>query len=462
MSKVTDSVDLPDGGPSGVDGVASSADGPSPDSRWRPQISVFSERVAHRAEAALRPGGPTSELLQDGDALRAALDELRWQHEQLVLADTELRAQLDELTSAASALEAERTRWRRLFDAIGEGALETDQGGVVLEANAAAGQIFGVEPRYLVGKPLSAFARADDGARLNTALAELQGRAEFALELDLSITTRSGEVRPLHFRAKNVDAGRLLWLCHRNDSSEHAARAPHSPRAGGHEGDTAARERPAQAVANELRAPAHAILGWTALLRHGDLDRPTMDRGLDAIERNTRVQAELVDTLLDLTRVVSQKLSISRASVDLTEIVEDVIDAQQGEASRKNVLLGADLQKRVVVHGDADRLAQIATHLVTHALRATSPGGRVHVRVERRSDLGSLTVTDTGRGIRPDALPHVFDYFQSGKDAGAIGPGLSLFLVKRLVELHDGSVWADSKGEGRGATYTAVFPIGER
>jgi signal transduction histidine kinase len=213
---------------------------------------------------------------------------------------------------------------------------------------------------------------------------------------------------------------------------------------------------------HELRTPLNAILGWTTLLRTGRVDGPTAQRALETIERNARAQAHLIDELQDLARVVTGNLQLELADVDPRSVVEAAVAAQAPAADARQIRLHRDIaQPAVPVRADFGRLRQVIGNLLANAIRLSPEGGQVTVRVDSGAQAVRISVADTGPGIAPELLPRLFDRF--GQDDGAAGHrrgGLGLTIVRRLVELHGGTVSADSAGEGQGATFTVRIPTG--
>jgi signal transduction histidine kinase/ActR/RegA family two-component response regulator len=215
-------------------------------------------------------------------------------------------------------------------------------------------------------------------------------------------------------------------------------------------------------VSHELRTPLTPMLTWVRLLRTARLDPGTTTRALEAIERNARSQAQLVEDLLDVSRIITGKLRLDARAVTLESIAEAALDAVRPAADAKGIALDAALEPGVVVTGDPDRLQQVLWNLVSNAVKFTPRGGRVEVSLERAGDHAQVTVHDTGVGIRLEFLPFVFDRFRQA-DASPTrvhgGLGLGLAIVRHLVELHGGSVEAASEGEGRGATFAVRLPL---
>jgi signal transduction histidine kinase len=218
-------------------------------------------------------------------------------------------------------------------------------------------------------------------------------------------------------------------------------------------------------LSHELRTPLTPVLGWVNLLRAGGgvaSDPNLIRQGLDSIERNARLQARLVDDLLDISRIVSGKLRLEWEPVDLCAVVEAAVEAVRPEAAARGVVVAvAGPGCPVVVRGAPVRLQQIASNLLANAVKFTPDGGSVSARVEAGGGEARVTVSDTGIGIAPEFLPHVFDRFRQadGTTTRAYGGlGLGLAIVRALTELHGGWVQAESEGEGRGATFTFAVP----
>ena len=217
-------------------------------------------------------------------------------------------------------------------------------------------------------------------------------------------------------------------------------------------------------VSHELRTPLNAILGWTTMLRGGKLDAAATAKALEVVERNARAQAELVEDLLDISRIGSGKLRLEVRQVNLAAIVENVVASHLPAAQAKGVRIEKVVDVTAcAVQGDPGRLEQIVSNLISNAVKFTPKGGRVDVRCRRAGSRMEIVVRDTGKGIPPEFLPHVFDRFRQA-DASLTrqhrGLGLGLTLVKFLVEQHGGTIRAESEGEGRGATFTVSLPDG--
>jgi PAS domain S-box-containing protein len=216
-------------------------------------------------------------------------------------------------------------------------------------------------------------------------------------------------------------------------------------------------------VSHELRTPLTAILGWAHLLRANQLDENGAVRALETIERNARAQSQLIDDLLDVSRIITGKLRLDVRQVDPGSFIQAAIDSLRPAAEAKDVRIQKVMDTGVSsVAGDPARLQQVVWNLLSNAIKFTDKGGRVQIRLERINSYVEIAVSDTGAGIVPEFLPHVFERFRQA-DMGTTrqhgGLGLGLAIVRHLVELHGGTVQAESAGEGKGATFIVKLPV---
>ena len=216
-------------------------------------------------------------------------------------------------------------------------------------------------------------------------------------------------------------------------------------------------------LSHELRTPLNAILGWAQILRAAEPTAPDLGQGLETIERNARLQAQLIEDLLDMSRIISGKVRLDVQRVDLSAVIDSAVETVRPAAEAKGVRLGKLLDPHAgPVRGDPGRLQQVVWNLLSNAIKFTPRGGRVEVALERVNSLVEITVSDTGVGISSDFLPYVFERFRQA-DASSTrhhgGLGLGLSIVKHLAELHGGTVDAKSAGEGKGASFIVNLPL---
>ena len=216
-------------------------------------------------------------------------------------------------------------------------------------------------------------------------------------------------------------------------------------------------------LSHELRTPLTPILGWAKLLKSGRGDESLINQGLDAIERNARLQTRLIDDLLDISRIVSGKLHFDAEPTDLCAVMEAAIETVRDKATQRGVELKVEmLDAPLVVQGSPVRLQQIAWNLLSNAIKFTESGGVVKIEIGQTNGEARAVVTDTGAGISPDFLPQVFDPFRQADGSTTRqhgGLGLGLAIVRRLIELHGGWVRAESEGPGRGARFSFAIPL---
>jgi signal transduction histidine kinase len=215
-------------------------------------------------------------------------------------------------------------------------------------------------------------------------------------------------------------------------------------------------------LSHELRTPLNAVLGWARLLQNESADADRVRRASMAIERSALAQQRLIEDLLDVSRIVSGKLRLVRSAVKFSAVMEAALDAVRPQAREKGVSLDVTIDDgSMLVLADPQRLQQVVWNLAWNAVKFTPAGGRVRVRLRRVGAGAELTMEDTGIGIAPEVLPHVFEWFRQGSEEGSApdaGLGLGLGLVRQLVELHGGSVTAWSGGPGQGATFVVTMP----
>jgi PAS domain S-box-containing protein len=216
-------------------------------------------------------------------------------------------------------------------------------------------------------------------------------------------------------------------------------------------------------LSHELRTPLNPILGWSKMLRNRKFDEQTTNRALETIERNAKLQTQLIEDLLDVSRILQGKLNLNICPVNLVMVVEAALETVQLSAQANSIQIQTMFDASLgQVMGDANRLQQVAWNLLSNAVKFTPRGGRVEVRLMEAGNQIKIQVSDTGKGINPDFLPYVFDYFRQADGTTTRtfgGLGLGLAIVRKVVEMHGGKVQAESQGEGSGATFTVELPL---
>lgn len=249
---------------------------------------------------------------------------------------------------------------------------------------------------------------------------------------------------------KQAEAAREQLLCQEQAAREAAERA------------NRIKDEFLAILSHELRSPLNPILGWAKLLQTKKLDAAKTARALETIERNAKLQTQLIDDLLDIAKILRGKLKIEPASVDPVFVIESAIETVQAAADAKAIGIQSDLPDIGPIQGDGARIQQIVWNLLTNAIKFTPEQGQIAIQLTQVDRWAQLKVTDTGRGIRPEFLPHMFDSFRQADTSTTRqfgGLGLGLAIVRYLAEAHGGTVAADSPGEGLGATFTVSLPL---
>jgi PAS domain S-box-containing protein len=342
----------------------------------------------------------------------------------------------------------------------------SDLQGKILQANDAVYTLLGFRTAEVVEQSLSRFISVDETREFMAALREVVARG-VTRNARLNPRSVSGEVIPTTLNASALrDADGAVngaigilrdmraYEMVVGDLEESRRKLDAANRA---------KDEFLATLSHELRTPLNAILGWVRLLRSGTLDAAGATRGPEVIERNTRLLAQLIEDLLDVSRIITGKLRLDVGSIDLVPVIVAAMEAVQTAADAKGIRLEASLDPALgPVSADPSRLQQVVWNLLTNAIKFTPAGGRVDIRLERRDSMARITVSDTGQGIRRELLPFVFDRFRQGETSIGRrygGLGLGLAIVRHIVELHGGDVDAESAGEGRGALFTVDLPL---
>src|ERR671934_2568991 len=345
-----------------------------------------------------------------------------------------------------------------------------DADGRILNANAAATRLTGYPRDELLTKRV--WELQTDGSLESWRAIWADARAGHRQVDERWYRRRDGSEVPLETSGDFVAYGGREWISVfardvterrrvEQERAEHLAREQ-SLRARAEEAGVL-KDQFLATLSHELRTPLTSILGYARMLRDGTLPAAAAGRALDVIERNARAQVQLFNDLLDVSSVMLGELRLEEHAVLLAALVEAEVEAARGEAERNRLTLEYEVSEPVPpVTGDAARLQQIVRKLLSNAIKFTPPGGRVRVGLDRADDDARLVVSDTGVGIAPAFLPHVFDRFRQADSSmtrvyGRVGLGLT--LVRDLVELHGGRVTAESAGDGAGATFTVRLPL---
>jgi PAS domain S-box-containing protein len=377
----------------------------------------------------------------------------------------------------AEETERKQREWlRTTLASIGEAVIATDVDGRVTLVNAVAGKLTGVGEEA-VGRPLAEVFRAvDDGRQAipDPVAAALARGGPAQIGPGVTLLARSGLEYPIEGSVAPIRAeggkpqGVALIFGDRTEARrgevERAALLAREQEARA-EAERASRTKDEfiATVSHELRTPLNAVLGWARLLRTGRLDAEATVRAMESIERSAMTQAQIVDDLLDVARIVRGRLKLDVQEVDLAAAVEGAADTVRPAANAKGITVELHLQPGAgLVRGDPARLQQVTWNLLANAIKFTPPGGRVEVRLRRLADRVRLQVEDDGAGIDAGFLPHVFERFRQADSSPTRahgGLGIGLAIVRHLVEAHGGSVAAASAGRNHGACFTVDLPL---
>jgi PAS domain S-box-containing protein len=340
----------------------------------------------------------------------------------------------------------------------------SDLEGKILQANDAVFQLLGFRPDELIEQSLSHIISPEETREFVVALREVVERG-ITRNIRLNPRSASGEVIPTTLNASALrDAhGRVIGaigILRDMRAYEQVVRALEESRQKLQAADQA-KDQFLAMVSHELRTPLTAMLGWARMLRGGVLDDASAARALEVIERNSKLQAQLIEDLLDLSRIVTGKLRLELQAVDPVAIVEASIEAVQTLADAKAIELRVVLDPSAgSVLADPHRLQQVVSNLLSNAIKFTPAQGRVELGLERLGATLRISVRDTGPGISPDLLPHIFEPFYQGENARrAGGLGLGLAIVRNIVELHSGTVSVERATEDQGVIFTVELPL---
>jgi PAS domain S-box-containing protein len=369
--------------------------------------------------------------------------------------------------------EAAMAQMAAIVESSDDAIIGKDLKGIITSWNEGAERLFGYTAAEVIGKPVTILIppgrlneepyileRLRRGERVDHY--ETVRRRKDGSEVDFSLT-----VSPVRDKSgKVIGASKIARdISGRRQAEERLKEALAREREARVEAERANRSKDEfiALISHELRSPINAILGWTHALREQRHDEQLFDRSTEVIERNARTQLRMIEDLLDTASVINGKLMLEVRPTDLVEVIEKAEEVVRQAARAKDISLDTHLDRNVgQITGDPDRLQQVVWNLLSNAVKFTNEGGRVEVRSERVDPYVHISVSDTGRGIKPEFLPYVFDrytqaYAFGGRRAGGLGLGLT--LVRQLVEMHGGRVAAESEGEEKGATFTIKLPI---
>jgi PAS domain S-box-containing protein len=354
-----------------------------------------------------------------------------------------------------------------LLDRAPCGYLSFGDDGVVAEVNATLAEMVGMDRAELVGRHIDALFTVPSRIFYQThvyPMLTLHGKVQ---EIYVSLRHATDEQVPVLLYGHRLQRdGRFVNDCvvvPMRRRSEYENELLQARKAA--DEATRAKDEFLAVVSHELRAPLSSILGWAHMLGAKKADAETLARGVQTIERNARLQAKLIDDILDFARINSGKLRLDVAPLDLLPVIRSATEGIAPAAAGKLIALDVSLDPAAgKVMGDSDRLQQVLWNMLNNAVKFTPESGRIGVMLERVDSFAQISVSDTGIGISAEFLPFVFERFRQGEGAssGRIGGvGLGMSIARHIVELHGGTIQVSSAGEGRGSTFVVRIPLAE-
>ena len=376
------------------------------------------------------------------------------------------------LARPSETLRTSEIRYRRLFESAQDGILILDADTLTItDVNPFMAELLNYSRDEFLDKELWEIGVFKDKDASQQAFRELQLTGYLRYE-NLPLQTKEGKLREVEFVSNVYDeGGQRVIQCNIRDitdrklAEEERMLLLESAQAARAEADVAnsIKDEFLATLSHELRTPLTSILGWSHLLDNGKLDEQAAKRAVETIVRNAEAQKQLIDDLLDISRIIIGKLRLDIGPVQLAPMIESIVDGMRPAADARNIQLQTALDQSVdPISGDPDRLQQVIWNLLSNAIKFTSQGGKVLARLERTDSNLEITISDTGQGIAPGLLPHVFDRFRQADSSSSRthgGLGLGLAIVRQLVELHGGTVSAESPGEGEGSTFKVRLPV---
>lgn len=398
------------------------------------------------------------EIVSSNEELQSTNEELQTAKEEIQATNEELSTTNDELRSRNFRQNRDNSDLNNFIDSINIPIVMLTNDLIIHRFTPAARRLFNFILAD-VGRPFSDIRTNFDVPNLESMILEV---LETLNTKEQEIQTQAGywytlRIRPYRTTENQIDGVTMVFqdvdALKRHTATLELARQ---------QAETAnrAKDEFLSNLSHELRNPLNIIQGWTQMLRTRRLDQATVTSALEIIERNVKAQSQLINDILDTSRIVNGKLNLSTRPIDLLLVVQAAIETVQLLAEAKNIQIVSNLSSEIIV-GDAERLQQVLYNLLLNAIKFTPEGGRIEVRLMSDKTHAQIQVSDTGQGISPDLLPYIFERFRQGDSSttkAKPGLGLGLSIAQYLVELHGGMVQAESPGSGLGATFTVRLP----
>ena len=384
---------------------------------------------------------------------------------------------VDETNNLLGAIHVLRWYWKEsqldpqmllaaIFESADDAIITKDLNGVVTSWNPGAERIYGYEAAEMIGKPISMLIPSDQPDEEPNILRRIRN-GQPVEHYETKRQTKDGRIIDISLTVSPIrdSKGNIVGASKIARDITEKKRIEVREREAKQRAEALSRSKDEfiATVSHELRTPMTAILGWVRMLAGGQLKPDGQKKAFEVIERNARSQAQLIEDLLDMSRIISGKLKLTMTQVDLSTLIAAVVESHRPTAELKSIRVRTVIDPAVkYVVGDQDRLRQVFWNLLSNALKFTPSGGHVQVSLDRAESLARISVLDDGIGINPEFLPHVFDRFSQADSSitrfhGGLGMGLS--IVKSIVELHGGEVSVSSSGEGKGATFSVMLPL---
>jgi PAS domain S-box-containing protein len=359
-----------------------------------------------------------------------------------------------------------------ILNAAADGVMGVDLTGVATFANPAASRMFGAPAEEIVGQPLHALAHPifegvvtcePQSCTLSSVLRTHRSRAD----VEQTFFRHDGTSFPVEFCSSPMRdedgtvVGAVITFRDVTEKRAAAAASEAERRYREAEAQNRAKDNFLATLSHELRTPMTSILGWVQFLRIGGYSSEELEEALETIETSARLQARLIDDMLDVSRIILGKFQVELRPTHISDIVEAALTTARPAATERGISLASDLSDEddALVEADANRMQQVIGNILSNAIKFTESGKRVDLRLDRAEGKVRITVIDQGEGIDPNFLPYVFERLQQGTVSNRTGLGLGLAIARHIVELHHGEITADSEGRGKGARFVVTLPV---